>query len=99
MFISPLHNRDIKVIVGLRARGYSVMVISPNPIAFELKSLPAQNSETQIASRLAGLERVLVFRKLQQAGIQVLDWHIDTPLDQAVTAAMNQPAPLLAISG
>ena len=99
VFISPLHNSDIDVIVGLRARGYSVMVISPNPIAFELKSIPAPDQETQMATHLAGLERALIFKKLQQAGIQILDWHIDTPLDQAVTATLNRPAPLLALSG
>jgi len=99
IFISPLQNSDINVIVGLRARGYSVMVISPNPIAFELKSFPSNDQKIQLATHLAALERVLVFKKLQQAGIQVLDWNTDMPLDQSVTALLSRPAPLLSVAG
>ena len=39
-----------------------------------------------------------MINKLQQAGIQVLDWHIDTPLDQAVSVALSRPATLIALS-
>jgi len=99
VFVSPLHSSDLAVLVGLRARGYAVMVVSPNPIAFELKYLPAPDQDTRLASRLAGIERLLMINKLRQAGIQVLDWRIDAPLDQAIPAAMSRPAPLLAISG
>jgi uncharacterized protein (DUF58 family) len=99
VFISPLQNSDIEIIVGLRARGYSVMVISPNPIAFELKSCKSNDQKVQLATRLATLERALIFKKLQQAGIQVLDWNTDIPLDQSVKALLRQPAPLLSIVG
>jgi uncharacterized protein (DUF58 family) len=106
VFISPLHDSDVPVLVGLRARGYSVMVISPNPIAFELKYISPEHSaeaekdsDIRWAARLAGLERLLTLNKLQQAGIQVLDWHIDTPLDQAISAALSRPVPVLALAG
>ncbi len=99
VFISPLHESDIGVLVGLRGRGYSVMVISPNPIAFELKEIPEPDQETRMAARLAGLERLLIFNRLQQAGIQVLDWHCETPFDQAVSAALAHPTPFLMMTG
>jgi uncharacterized protein (DUF58 family) len=99
VFISPLHEGDVPVLVSLRARGYSVMVISPNPIAFELKYMTEIDDDVRLAARLAGMERLLTLNKLQQAGIQVLDWHIDTPLDQAVSAALSRPVPVLALAG
>jgi uncharacterized protein (DUF58 family) len=99
VYISPLQESDVPVLVGLRARGYSVMVISPNPIAFELKYIPVKDKDIRLAARVAGLERLLTIKKLQQAGIQVLDWHIDLPFDQAVSAALSHPGPVLAFSG
>jgi hypothetical protein len=36
------------------------------------------------------LERVLLRRKLQQAGIQVVDWQVDQPFDQAVYASLGR---------
>lgn len=99
VFISPLHESDIPVLVGLRARGYSVMVISPNPVTFQLKFSTAENHDSRLAVRLAGLERLLIINKLKQAGIQVLDWHIETPLDQALPVVLSQPFPVLAMTG
>ena len=75
------------------------MVISPNPIAFELKHLAEKDQDTRMAARLAGLERLLTINKLGQAGIQILDWHIDTPLDQAISAALSRPVQVLALAG
>lgn len=99
VFASPLHEDDIPVLVGLRARGYSVMVISPNPLAFQLKFGADKNINSHLAVRLAWLERLKTINKLKQAGIQVLDWHIDTPLDQAISTAFTQPVPVLAMIG
>lgn len=98
VFISPLQESDLRVLIGLRARGYAVMVISPNPIVFELKHHPEPGKNTQMAARLAGMERLLMINKLQQAGIQVLDWHIEAPLDRAVSVALSRPAPLISLS-
>ena len=98
VFISPLHESDLPVLIGLRARGYAVMVISPNPIVFELTYFSDVDKNTQMAAHLAGLERMLMISKLQQAGIQILDWHIETPLDQAVTAALSHPAALISLA-
>jgi uncharacterized protein (DUF58 family) len=98
VFISPLQESDLPVLIRLRARGYAVMLISPNPIVFELKYTAETSTNLQMATRLAGMERLLMINKLQQAGIQVLDWHIDTPLDQAVSVALSRPATLIALS-
>jgi uncharacterized protein (DUF58 family) len=56
VFVSPLLAHDADELVKLRARGYRLLVISPDPIAFEQQRLvPSQ--ETALATRLARLER------------------------------------------
>ena len=98
VFISPLHTNDLPVLIRLRARGYAVMVISPNPILFEQMHMENKPENLQTATRLAGLERHLMIKKLQQAAIQVLDWNTSLPLDQSLSVAMNRPAPLLGLT-
>ena len=83
------------MLISLRARGYVVMVISPNPISFEQTRLPNSAENIQTASRLAELERILMLKKLQQAGIQVLDWNTAVELDQAIAIAISSPSHLL----
>jgi uncharacterized protein (DUF58 family) len=98
VFISPLHDRDLPVLVGLRARGYAVMVVSPNPILFEQMHLEEKGEDINTAVRLAKMERYLMIRKLQQADIQVLDWHTVVPLDQVLVVEMNRTVPLNVLS-
>lgn len=98
VFISPLHESDLQVLINLRARGYVVMVISPNPIRFEQTYLPNSVENIMTASRLAELERILMLKKLQQAGIQVLDWNTAVELDQAIAATLSRPTHLLQLS-
>lgn len=98
VFISPLHESDLQVLINLRARGYVVMVISPNPIRFEQTCLPNSVDNIVTAFRLAELERILMLKKLQQAGIQVLDWNTVIELDQAIATAFSRPTHLLQLS-
>jgi uncharacterized protein (DUF58 family) len=94
ILVSPLDADDIKVLVQLRARGYQVMVISPDPITFESNYLP-ESEAVQQASRLLRMERNLLIHKLQRAGIQVLDWDISQPFDQVVKRRLGRPPALL----
>ncbi len=89
VFISALQPGDAEVLVKLRARGYQLLVVSPNPILFERKSLGV-GMDIEMATRIAHLERALLLGKLQQAGIQVLDWPVETPFQQAVHLAMSR---------
>ncbi len=95
VLISPLQNDDVDVLIQLRARGYALMVISPDPVIFELAGLDAQDETSSLASRLARIERTLMLHKLRQAGIQVLDWDVDTPLDGALHVTLSRPVPLV----
>jgi uncharacterized protein (DUF58 family) len=88
VFVSPLLPQDAEALIRLRARGYRLLVISPNPVAFEAASLPATD-KTALALRLARLERALTLRQLRQAGARVVDWPVDRPFYQVAHAALS----------
>ena len=98
ILVSPLDADDVNVLVQLRARGYQVIVVSPNPVAFELSYLP-QNESVDLAARLLRMERNLLIQKLQRAGIQVLDWNVSQPFDQVVKRHLGRPPALLRAIG
>ncbi|MCP4536135.1 MAG: DUF58 domain-containing protein [Chloroflexi bacterium] len=89
VLISSLCREDVPMLIRLRARGYQLLVISPNPVAFEAVSLESHPS-VDLAVRIARLERTLLLRKLRQASIQVVDWQIHKPFDQAIHASLSR---------
>jgi len=90
ILVSPLIEDDLTTLVQLRAQGYPVMVVSPNPVRFELSYLPkTQNME--VAGRVIHMERTLLLQKVQHAGIQVLDWDVSEPFDLVVKRKLSRP--------
>ena len=89
VLLSPLLKDDVKFIRRLRARGYQLLIISPSPVTFARDVLGADKQEVQLAYRIARLERTLLLRELQQAGIFTVDWHVNTPFEQSVGAALS----------
>jgi uncharacterized protein (DUF58 family) len=87
--VSPLASDDLSTLVHLRARGYQVMVISPDPVNFELAHL-APGPEVTQAARILGMERDLLIRQLRRAGIQALDWDVTQPFDQVVRYSLSR---------
>jgi uncharacterized protein (DUF58 family) len=98
VLVSPLDAGDLEILIQLRARGYQVMVISPDPVSFELSYLPEKRN-VQLAGRVVRMERELLIKKLQHAGVQVLDWNIAHPFDQVVKRRLGPPPPLLRAIG
>jgi uncharacterized protein (DUF58 family) len=90
VMISPLHEDDLMPLVQLRAQGYQVLVISPNPIKFELAYLPKTHN-VELAGRVVAMERTLLLQKARRAGIQVLDWDVSEPFDQVVKRMLSRP--------
>ena len=95
VMISPLLPGDVSTLVRLRAHGYQILVVSPDPVDFELKALgifgakvPQQHIES--AARIARLERKLVLRRLRQADIQTVDWKVHTLLGQSIHSAVGR---------
>lgn len=89
VFIGALTNDDPPVLGRLHALGYAVLVISPDPIAFELRGTD-MDRRAQFAARIARAERRLNLQALRRYGAQVVDWDVATPLDGAIRAALAQ---------
>ncbi len=90
VLVSSLVADDLGIVVQLRARGYQVMVISPDPVRFERALLPA-SAAVDLASRTIRLERDLLIRRLQRAGVQVIEWDVSKPFDRAVGPLLRHP--------
>ena len=89
ILVSPLLDDDFPTLLHLRAQGYEVMVISPNPVKFELSYLPADEL-VQLASRVIRMERMLLLQKMGRAGIHVLDWDVAEPFDHLVRRRLGR---------
>ena len=90
VLVSPLVNDDLEVLIQLRGRGYQVMVISPDPARFESRLL-ADQPKVDLAERIVRMERSLLLRRLERAGIQVIGWDVSIPLDQAIGPFLTRP--------
>jgi uncharacterized protein (DUF58 family) len=90
VLVSPLHDDDLTPLVQLRAMGYQVLIVSPNPVKFELSYLP-KNRNVELAGRVIQMERILLVRRIQRAGVQVLDWDVTEPFDQVVKRGLSHP--------
>jgi uncharacterized protein (DUF58 family) len=90
VFISPLLEDDVQPLVRLRARGYSLIVVSPNAVRFEAASLPPSETVRQ-AARILSMRRRITLQRLQHAGVQVVDWDVTYPFEQVVESALSRP--------
>ena len=98
VLVSPLDAGDYDILVQLRAHGYQVMVISPDPVSFELSYLK-DNPSVELAGRVVRMERDLLLNKLQGAGVQVLDWNVAHPFDKVMKRRLGPPPALLRAIG
>ncbi len=73
--ISPLRRTDVNPILRLRAEGYQVLLVSPDPILFSCRS-----PRNRLAIRAARLERAALLWKMREKGVHVIDWPVDQPL-------------------
>lgn len=89
ILVSPLSDDDFDPLVQLRAQGYEVVVVSPNPIKFELAYLPASRT-IDLAGRIVHMERTMLLQKMGRAGIHVLDWDVAEPFDHFVKRRLSR---------
>jgi len=95
VLVSPLLEDDLSTLVQLRGRGYQVLVICPDPVSFEKSALSASrhaysNVDIQLAARIINLERSVSIGRLRRAGIQVIEWDVRLPFDQAMLGAFRR---------
>lgn len=94
IFVSPLVPEDIPVLLQMRARGYAVILISPDPVAFEAALYDEIDTP---AYRIAAAERDFMLRQIRRAGVQIVNWRVDQSLQAAVREALSRaPMPVYA---
>ncbi len=81
VLVSPLQPGDAPPILHMRAHGYEVLIISPDPVAFEANIL---GPGADLAARIARVERQALLQRLLVAGVRIVDWNVDIPLAQAL---------------
>jgi uncharacterized protein (DUF58 family) len=92
VLVSPLWPDDLPMLVRLRARAYQVLVLRPDAIELEARSL-GSTPEVALAARMARIEWLLLRRRLRRAGIRVVDWQVEEPLDRAVHTSLGRLVP------
>lgn len=87
VMVSPLLPTDAPAFMRLRACGYEVLVVSPDPVEYEARALGVLGD---LPWRIARVERALILRRLQRMGVRVLDWQVSRPFEPLVRASLNR---------
>ena len=92
VIVSPLVEDDYSTLIQLRARGYQTLLVVPDPVSFEQASLSDgrkkyPSADVELAARVVRMERQLMIARLQRAGLQVVEWNVAQPFDQAMRRA------------
>jgi len=87
IIISTLTSADRSIFQRLRAYGYQVLLISPDPIDFAYPTLP-QDITNRLAIRATRLERRLQLNNIAQLQVPVIDWKVTQPLFPLVRNAL-----------
>ena len=95
VMVNPLLNNDATIFKRLKKYGFSILVISPDPIDFEQKMVDASNKpgvseEIKLAARIASLERILRMREISKMGIPIVNWCIDASLNNEIQSTMGR---------
>jgi uncharacterized protein (DUF58 family) len=89
ILISSLTSEDRSLFLHLRARGYQVLLVSLDPIDFAYPTL-GQDATSQLAIRVARLERRLKLKNISQLQVRVIDWQVRQPLFPLVRNALTR---------
>ena len=90
IMVSPLSSEDLPSLLALRAKGYQLIVIIPDPISFEVRVLE-EEPHLELAQRLATLERRHLLNKLARGGVQICEWDVAQPLPEVIQRAFGRP--------
>ena len=88
VIVSPLFRDDLPALIRLRAWGYRVLAVSPDPVSFARQG--EERAGTALAARIRRLERELLLRSLRQAGARIVDWQVAQPLEQTIHASLDR---------
>jgi uncharacterized protein (DUF58 family) len=91
ILISPLVSEDVSLLGKMRASGFQLMVISPDPISFEARGLDSRPA-VELSMRILRLQREAMIRELRHMAVQVVNWNVAHPFEQVAQAALSRPA-------
>jgi uncharacterized protein (DUF58 family) len=86
VIVSPLAAHDMEAFMRLRSEGYSILLISPDPLGLERLQMDAEDGQAVLAERLAVLERQLLLSRLVALGVVVVNWPLEKTLEQVMAA-------------
>jgi uncharacterized protein (DUF58 family) len=89
VIISSTTSADWPLFLRLRAYGYQVLLVSPDPIDFAYPTL-SEDVTNHLAVRTARLERRLRLNNISQLQIPVVDWRVSQPLFPLVRNALTR---------
>lgn len=89
VFISPLLSNDFNALADLRSKGYAVLVVSPDPIAFEAQA-ETLSENLALALRVVRLRRQLFLNRLRGIGVHVVDWDVSLPFEQVARRELER---------
>ncbi|MFQ5793957.1 MAG: DUF58 domain-containing protein [Candidatus Bipolaricaulia bacterium] len=90
VIVSPVLREDLSVYQRLRAREYQVIVVSPNPIDFELAHWQDGSDVVRLAERITRLQREVNLNRLRRMGVRVVDWCVERPLHAEVNRTLSR---------
>ena len=86
VIISPLFPGDFNTLQRIKAEGYQILLVCPNPIQWS-KMVHSTSSFGSFAIRAAALERKAQLLRIQKMGIQTIDWQVDSSLISTLRSA------------
>jgi uncharacterized protein (DUF58 family) len=88
--ISPLTSDDRSFFLRLRASGYQVLLISPDPLDFAYPTLARDpGNANRLAIRATRIERSIRMKNISQLHIPVIDWQVNKALFPLVRNALT----------
>lgn len=94
ILVSPLVEDDSNHLMPLRAKGFDLLVISPDPLSFEMLNNPS-GAEVEPAYRIARIEREMALNTARQAGVQVINWDVRQSFEHVMNSALSRPHPTM----
>jgi uncharacterized protein (DUF58 family) len=89
VLVSPLTPEDYDALAALRMKGYQLLVVSPDPVAFEVTGLPPDRS-VMLAARIVRIQREIMLRRLRGMGVHVVDWDTSLPFEQVAKRELER---------
>ncbi len=90
VLVSPLEANDFEGLIRFKSAGYQLIVVSPDPVAYESGNLPSSKA-LDIASRILRIEREILLHRLKRAGVQVVNWDTRLPFENVIQGALSRP--------